>query len=73
LNADKTQFIWLGSPRQLAAVSQVQLIVGSEVVAASDTVRDIGVTLDAQLTMKKDVDGVARSCFYQLRQLRSIR
>ena len=59
--------------RQLAAVSQVQLIVGGEVVTESDTVRDLGVTLDAQLTMKKHVDGVARSCFYQLRQLRSIR
>ena len=72
LNVDKTQFIWLGSPRQLAAVSQVQLIIG-EVVTASDTIRDLCVTLDAQLTMKNHVDGVARSCFYQLRQLRSIR
>ena len=42
-------------------------------MTASDTVRDLGVTLDAQLTMKNHVDGVARSCFYQLRQLRSIR
>ena len=42
-------------------------------LTASDTVRDLGVTLDAQLTMKNHVDGVARSCFYQLRQLRSIR
>ena len=65
--------MWLGSPRQLAAVSQVQLIVGGEVVTASDTVRDLGVTLDAQLTMKNHVDGVARSCFYQIRHLRSIR
>jgi len=71
LNVDKTQFMWLGSPRQLV-VSQVQLIVGGEVVTASDTVRDLGVTLDAQLTMKNHVDGVARSCFYQLRQLRSV-
>jgi len=58
------QFTWLGSPR-LAAVSQVQLIVG-EVVTASDTVWDLDVTLDAQLTMKNHIDGVAHSCFYQL-------
>jgi len=55
LNVDKTQFIWLGCPRQLAAVSQVQLIVGGEVVTASDTVWDLVVTLDAQLTMKNHV------------------
>jgi len=63
----------LGCPRQLAAVtvSQVQQIVSGEVVTASDVVRDLGVTLDAQLTMKKDC--VARSCFYQLGQLRSFR
>jgi len=73
LNLDKTQFIWLGSSRQLEAVSQVQLIVGGEVVTASDTALDLGVILDAQLTMKNHVDGVARSCFHQLRQLRSIR
>ena len=40
------------------------LIVGGEVVTASDTVRNLNVTLDAQLTMKNHVDGVARSCFY---------
>jgi len=49
------------------------VIVGGEVVTESDTVRDLGVILDARLTMKNHVDGVARSCFYQLRQLRSVR
>ena len=73
LNVDKTQFIWLGSSQQLEAVSGVQLTVGGVPVSAADTVRDLGVTLDAQLTMKPHVDTVVRSCFYQLRQLRSVR
>ena len=40
-----------------------------------DCVRDLGVrvTLDSQLTMKQNVNVVTRSCFYQLRQLRSVR
>ena len=42
------------------------------VVTESDTVRDLGVTLDALLTMKNLVDGIAHSCFYQLWQLYSI-
>jgi len=38
-----------------------------------DAVRDLGVVLDSNLTMKKHVDGIVCSCFYQLRQLRSFR
>jgi hypothetical protein len=73
LNADKTQFIWLGSPQQLVKVGHVRLTVGGVDVAPLDSVRDLGVTLDSKLTMKQHVDIVARSCFYQLRQLRSVR
>ena len=73
LNADKTQFIWLGSPQQLAKVGSIRLTVGGVDVAPLDSVRDLGVTLDSQLTMKQHVDIVTRSCFYHLRQLRSVR
>ena len=50
-----------------------ELSIGGAAVAPVDTARDLGVTLDAQLTLDKHVDSVVRSCFYQLRQLRSIR
>jgi hypothetical protein len=73
LNADKTQFIWLGSSQQLKKVEHIRLSVGGVDVVPLDCVRDLGVTLDSKLTMKQHVDTVARSCFYQLRQLRSIR
>jgi hypothetical protein len=36
-------------------------------------VRDLGVTIDQQLTMKSHVNTVVRNCFYELRQLRSVR
>ena len=35
--------------------------------------RDLGVLLDSELTMKQHVNQVARNCFYQLRRLRQIR
>lgn len=73
LNAEKTQFIWLGSPQQLAKVGSIRLTVGGVDVAPLDSVRDLGVTLDSQLTMRQHVNIVARSCFYHLRQLRSVR
>ena len=35
--------------------------------------RDLGVLLDSELTMKQHVNQVAMNCFYQLRRLRQIR
>jgi len=37
-----------------------------------DNVCDLGVIIDSKLTMESHVQSIARSCFYQLRQLRSI-
>jgi len=73
LNADKTQFIWLGSPQILAKINKIPLRVGGVDVFPLDAVRDLGVIVDSKLTVKNYVDSVVRSCFYQLRQLRSIR
>jgi len=71
LNDEKTQFIWVGSSQMLAKTNKAPLRVGG--VDILDAVRDLGVVLDSNLTMKKHVDGIVRSCFYQLQQLRSIR
>jgi len=38
-----------------------------------DKVRDLGVIIDSKLTMESHTANVVRGCFYQLRQLRSIR
>jgi len=75
LNADKTQFIWLGPALQLDKVGDVHLRVGGVDISPLDHVRDLRVTLDSLLTMKQHADTVARSCFYQMRarQLRSVR
>ena len=49
------------------------LTIGSDVIQSVDVVRDLGVYFDAHLSMKTHVARVARSCFYHLRRLRSIR
>ena len=46
--------------------------VTSARVTVSDTVRDLGVIIDSRLTMADHVAAVCRSCYYQLRQLRSV-
>ena len=56
LNAEKThnktQFIWLGSSYYTASVSRLPLSVGGSIVFPDDTVRNLGVTFDAQLTTR---------------------
>ena len=68
-----TQFIGLGSSQTLGKINNEPLRAGEVDILLLDAVRDLGVVLDSNLTMKKHVDGIVRSCFYQLRQLRSVR
>jgi len=62
-----------GLVHHLAKIYKMPLRVGGVNVFPLDVVRDLGVILDSKLTMKNHVDSVVRSCFYQLRQLRSVR
>jgi hypothetical protein len=73
LNGDKTQFIRPVSSQMLAKTNKMTLRVGGVDVVPSNAVHDLGVDLYLKLTMKSHVDGVVCSCFYQLRQLQSIR
>ena len=73
LNADKTEFIWLGTRQQLSKVVVTPLQVKDQLLQPTDTVRDLGMLIDSQLTMEAHVRNVVRSYFYQLQQLCSIR
>ena len=73
LNADKTEFIWLGTRQQLQKISRQPLTVGGANVTSVGKVRDLGVMVDEELKMAAHVNHVVSSCFYQLRQLRSVR
>ena len=72
LNPSKTQFIWLGGRRQLEKIDLPLLAQIFPDISFSSTVRDLGVTLDCELSLSQHVNLVARSCYYQLRQLRVI-
>jgi len=64
--------MWLGSSQLLDKIDICVVPVISACVTVSDTVRDLGVILDGQLTMADHVAAVCRSGYYQLRQLRSV-
>src|SRR6218665_1038938 len=73
LNPGKTQFIWVGGCVQLSKSDLSILLERFPGVLFSTTVRDLGVTLDQELTLSRHVGSVCRSCFYHLRQIRSVR
>lgn len=73
LNEEKTQVICLGTRQQLSKVTAQQLTLPNATVMFSDVVNDLGVRLDSQLTMANHVALLSRSCFFQLRQLRSVK
>ena len=49
------------------------IVVNGEVVRPSLTVRDLGVIIDPAISFADHVAGLARNCYFQIRQLRSIR
>ena len=52
LNADKTQFIWLGSRQQLLKVEIDSIQLGSGSVSLKSSVNNLGVIFDSQLSMR---------------------
>ena len=72
LNASKTQFIWLGGRKRLANVDRCAVAKAFPCVTFFDSVRDLGVILDEELSFSKHVNQLTRGCYYQIRQLRVI-
>ena len=73
LNEDKTQVIWLGTQQQLNNFAVSDLDLPSAKVPVSSAVKNLGVTFDRCMTMADHVASLSRTCFFQLRQLRTVR
>jgi len=59
LNPDKTEFMWLTSPRSQHRLPTSGPLIGSNVVSPSATVRDLVIFIDQDLTMKTHVQQTA--------------
>jgi len=75
LNDDKTEMIWFGSRPNLAKLQRINrsLQVGTSDIQPSSVVRDLGLYMDSELTMKEHVAKIAAACFYNIRGLRQVR
>ena len=63
----------MGSRQRLSKIRQDALIIQGAELSPLHSVRDLGFIIDSKLTMSDHVNNVVRSCFFQLRQLRSVR
>jgi hypothetical protein len=73
LNSAKTEILWSASSRRLHQLPHTMLRVGTEHVTPSVVVRDLGILLDSDVSMKSHVMRTVSTCFFVLRQLRTIR
>ena len=73
LNPSKTQLIWLGTRQQLLKLDFALLAAQFPQLTFLTFVRDLGVTLDNNLSFSAHISNLSRSNFYQLRRLRAVR
>ena len=73
LNADKTDFILLETREQLDKVNLTSIDLDGVKIAVSKKVKCLGFTVDGEPTFAALIKCLAGRCFYQLRQLRTVR
>lgn len=73
LNASKTEVIFLGSSRRLLHCSCDEIDIAGNSICVAEKVRDLGVIIDSGLTFTDHVSKLVSTCYYHIRQLRSIR
>jgi len=73
LNTAKTEVIWCSLSRRQHQLPQTALRVGNNSVMPSASVRDLGIYIDSDASMRTHVSKTMSICFAVLHQIRSIR
>jgi hypothetical protein len=73
LNTENTEVLWCATSRRQHQLSTTPTRIANDLITSSTSVRDLGVYIDADLSMRSHVRNTVSKCFAVLRQLRSIR
>ncbi len=73
LNDSKTEVILLGSKQKLSKIGDLEIEIGSSKIKSCDNVRNLGVVLDSNVTMEKQVNNICKTSFYYIRLLGQLR
>jgi len=72
----KTEAIWIGCKAAINKLKPQDLsltVSNDATINSTDVVRDLGIFLDTELSMKQHIAKVAATCFYHIRRLRQVR
>ena len=73
LNSSRTEIIWVGSSTRLGTCSTNPISIAGDAIHPVNSVRNLGVIFDSALSFKLHVSSVARTGYYQIRQIRTVR
>ena len=73
LNTAKTEILWSTTGRRSHQLPQLPVRVGTDEVMSASVVRDLGIYIDSDVSMRSHVTKAVSACFAVLRQLRSDR
>src|SRR6218665_1733221 len=71
LNPEKTDFLWCATRRRCIHLDTGELSVCGALIRPSTSVRDLGVLLESDLSMRRHVAWTVGCCFRQIRLIRS--
>ena len=73
LNGPKTQWILLGTPKQLGKLNKPVLQIGTDCIKPLKEVRNLGVIFDPSIKMQSHITSICRSAYFQLYNINAIR
>ena len=73
LNDDKSQALLCGSKTVKSKLQLTSVQVGDAEIPLSASVKNLGLTIDSELSMSKHISATVKTCFYYLRLLSKLR
>ena len=73
LNTAKTEVLWCATSRRQHQIPQIPTRIGNDDIVPANSVRDLGIYVDSDVSMRSHVSRTVSNCFAALRQIRSIR
>src|SRR5664279_5399495 len=73
LNTSKTELMWCSSSGRRHQVPTDSLVIGLDAIKPVAAVKDLGLYLDARMSMRDHISRLTSTCFGVLRQIRGIR
>ena len=73
LNPSKSEFLWCTSPRRVLLLDRSAFVLRDASVDVSSVVKNLCAFFDVTMSMNDRINRLARSSYYQLRRIKSIR